>query len=70
MYPAAPWLKGPGKILTYKEEWLEEANRLFYLKRYEGAPLAFSQALRLNPNDAYAYNNEGRALNLIKLPGF
>jgi tetratricopeptide (TPR) repeat protein len=42
-----------------KEQWVEEGNALWGLKRYEEALAAYEQALRLDPNFAFAYNNKG-----------
>jgi tetratricopeptide (TPR) repeat protein len=44
------------------KEWLEEGNALYNLKRYEEALAAYEQAIRLDPNDADAYNGKGIAL--------
>src|SRR5260370_21566426 len=48
--------------LKTKEEWIREGNVLENLKRDEEALAAYEQAIRLDPNDADAYNNKGNAL--------
>ncbi len=45
-----------------REQWLEEGNALYDFKRYEEALAAFEQALRLAPNNAWAYIGKGTAL--------
>jgi tetratricopeptide (TPR) repeat protein len=52
----------PDKVQKTKEQWLEEGHTLTGLNRYEEALAAYEQALRLDPNDADAYNNKGNAL--------
>ena len=49
-----------------KEQWLEEGNNLYVLKRYEEALAAYEQAIRLDPNDALAFYNKGGALIELK----
>jgi tetratricopeptide (TPR) repeat protein len=49
-----------------KEEWLQDGNALNELKRYEEALAACEQAIRLDPNNAYAYTNKGIALNGLR----
>jgi tetratricopeptide (TPR) repeat protein len=56
----------PDKVHKTKEQWLEEGNTLYRLKRHDEALAAYEQALRLNPNDALAYNNKGYTLNKLK----
>jgi len=46
-----------------KEQWYEEGKRLYDLKQYEEALVAYDQAIRLDPNSARAYNNKGFILN-------
>ncbi len=48
-----------------KEQWLEEGNALDDLKRYEEALAAYEQALRLDPNFAFAYYNKGVTLERL-----
>ncbi len=52
--------------LKTKEEWVDEGNALYGLKRYEQALAAYEQALHLDPNSAVAYNNKGNALGELK----
>ena len=52
--------------LKTKEEWIREGNALSDLKRYEEALAAYEQAIRLDPNYAYAYNNKGDVLRELK----
>jgi tetratricopeptide (TPR) repeat protein len=56
----------PNKVQNTKEQWLEEGNTLYGLKRNEEALAAYEQALRLDPNYAVAYSNKGLALNQLK----
>ena len=49
-----------------KEERLEEGATLSDLRRYEEALAAYDQAIRLDPNFAYAYNNKGYVLRDLK----
>src|SRR5205807_928969 len=44
-----------------KEQWLEEGNTHYRAKRYEDALSAYEQAIRLDPNYAFAYQNKGTA---------
>ena len=48
-----------------KEQWITEGNSLYELKRYKEAITAYEQAIRLDPNDAWAYNNKGLALEQL-----
>lgn len=48
--------------LKTKEEWLEEGKTFYNRMRYEEALTAFDQAVRLDPNNADAYNGKGTAL--------
>jgi len=48
------------------QKWLKEGYALRDLKRYEEALAAFEQALRLDPNDTYAYNCKGSTLGNLK----
>src|SRR6266567_832425 len=48
--------------LKTKEDWLKEGDNLHALKRYEEALAAYEQAIRLDSNNAYAYNNKGIVL--------
>jgi tetratricopeptide (TPR) repeat protein len=50
----------------YKRANLYEANALYDLKRYKEALTAYEQAIRLDPNDAYAYTKKGNALYNLK----
>jgi len=52
--------------LKTKEEWLEEGEILFNLKRYEAALIAFDHAIQLDPNYATAYYNKGYMLHTLK----
>ena len=52
--------------LKTKEEWLEEGDVLYNLKRYEEALVAYEQAIRLDPNYVLAYDNKGDALYRLK----
>jgi len=52
--------------LKTKEEWLEEGEILFNLKRYEEALSAFDHAIQLDPNYATAYYNKGYTLHTLK----
>ena len=45
-----------------KEEWLEEGNKHWEVKRYEEALLSYDQALGLDPNYADAYYGKGNVL--------
>jgi tetratricopeptide (TPR) repeat protein len=49
-----------------KEQWLEEGNTLVDLKHYKEALAAYEQAVRLDPNYAYAYCNKGIVLNKLR----
>ena len=49
-----------------KEDGLEEGVTLSELKRYEEALAAYEQAIRLDPNFAYAYENKGDVLRDLK----
>lgn len=42
---------------------LEEGNKLYYAKNYDGAAKFYSEALNLKPNWDWAYNNRGAAYN-------
>jgi tetratricopeptide (TPR) repeat protein len=53
-------------LLKTKQEWIDEGNALVDLKRYEEALAAHEQAIRLDPNYAYAYSGKGNALNKLK----
>ncbi|HYT28427.1 MAG TPA: tetratricopeptide repeat protein [Ktedonobacteraceae bacterium] len=59
-------IKDPLPSFKTKMEWLEEGNRLSDLKRYEEALAAYEQAIRLDPDDATAYNNKSAALIKLK----
>ncbi len=51
------------KALTKGSEgWLDEAKTHLNAKRYEEALVACEQAIRLDPNDAWAYNIKGATL--------
>src|SRR5258706_306941 len=52
--------------LKTKEVWLKEGIALYNLKRYEEALAAYDQAMRLDPNYAYAYYDKGVALYTLK----
>ena len=52
--------------LKTKEEWLEEGNAFWNLKRYEEALVAYDHAVQLDPNFALAYNNKGILLQNMK----
>ncbi len=56
----------PAPTPQKKEQWLEEGLALRHLKRYAEALAANEQALRLDPNYAWAYNNKGLALHDLK----
>src|SRR5260221_665785 len=49
-----------------KGQWMQEGNTLRDLKRYQEALSAYEQAIRLDPNDAYAYRCKGDALYDLK----
>ncbi len=49
-----------------KEQWLEEGNTLWDLKRFEEALASYEQAIHLDPNFAIAYNGKGNALRDLK----
>jgi serine/threonine protein kinase len=51
-----------------KEQWLDEGDALFELKRYGEALTAYDQAIRLDPNLAMAYNNKGNVLDGLERP--
>src|SRR6266581_3119152 len=55
----------PDKSQKTKEQWLEEGNEFYNLKQYPKALAAYEQAIRLDPNDAYAYNSKGYILNKL-----
>ena len=48
-----------------KAQWLEEGNALEDLKRYDQALAAYEQAIRFDPNYAFAYHNKGLALDKL-----
>jgi serine/threonine protein kinase len=48
-----------------KVQWTKEGDTLIELKRYEEALAAIEQAIRLDPNNALAYDRKGSALNLL-----
>ncbi len=52
--------------LTTKEEWLEEGDALYDLKRFDDAIHAYDRAIALDPSYATAYNNKGLALYDLK----
>src|SRR5260221_233577 len=54
--PAVPALQ------KSKEQWTNEGISLHNLKQYEEALTAYEQAVRLDPNDADAYNGKGISL--------
>src|SRR2546421_3382968 len=56
----------PDKSQKTKEQWLEEGNTLYNLKRYAERLAACEQAIRLDPNFAPAYYNKGSALMELK----
>src|SRR6266516_1192876 len=56
----------PPVPMRTKEEWLKIGDDLSLAKRYEEAIVACDQAIRLNPNYAFAYGNKGYALNELK----
>lgn len=39
-------------LLKTKQEWIDEGNALYRLKRYEEALAAYEQVIRLDPKDA------------------
>ena len=47
----------PSVPLKTKEQWLNEGNALYDLKRYDEALAASEQAIRLDPNFAAAHYN-------------
>ena len=53
--------------LKTSEKLFEEGEKLFDLKRYEEALVAYDQAIRLDPNLAFAYN-KGDVLDALKRP--
>jgi tetratricopeptide (TPR) repeat protein len=60
------WVLMQGKAqiqVKTKEQWVEEANSLYSLKRYGEALEAYNQAIRLDSNDADVYNNKGNVLD-------
>jgi len=44
---------------------LEEGNRLYELKRYKEALESYNQSIRLDPNNANAYNGRGVCLSSL-----
>ncbi len=48
-----------------KEQWLDEGTALYNLKRYDEALAAYEQAIRLDPNYAFAYYGKGLALDKL-----
>jgi tetratricopeptide (TPR) repeat protein len=53
-------------LLKTPQEWFLEGNTLDDLSRYEEAIAAYDQAIRLDPNNADAYNNKGVDLYDLK----
>src|SRR6266487_1009742 len=53
-------------LLKTKQEWINEGSALYDLKRYEEALAAYEQAIRLDPNYAYAYHGKGLALDKLR----
>ncbi len=49
-----------------KEEWLEEGNVHYRAKHYQEALAALEQAIRLDPNFAPAYNDQGAVLRTLR----
>src|SRR5216683_64559 len=49
-----------------KEDWLDEAETYYGLKRHEEALKAVEQGIYLDPRDAKAYNGKGVALGELK----
>ena len=45
------------------QQWLNEGDVLYDLRRYQEALAAYEQAIHLDPNDAVAYMNKGYALH-------
>jgi len=48
------------------QQWLEEGNALRNLKRSQEALAAYEQAIRLDPNDIYAYRGKGWSLYYLQ----
>ena len=47
------------------QQWVDKGNKLYSLKRYEEAITAYDQAIHLDPNNTFAYNNKGLALQQL-----
>jgi serine/threonine protein kinase len=58
--------RAPSTLQKTKEQWKSEGNTHYHAKRYQEALAAFEQAIRLNPNDALAYNGKGRSLRQLR----
>jgi len=56
----------PRQVQKTKDQWLDEGDNFRNLKQYSEALAAYEQAIRLDPNDAYAYSNKGYTLNELK----
>jgi len=59
-------LQAPQAPQKSAQEWFKEGNALDDLKRHDEAIAAYEQALRLDPNFAWAYHNKGFALSGLK----
>lgn len=55
-------LRAPQKT---KEQWFDEGNALYDLKRYQEALVAYDRAIQLDPNFAFAYNGKGYTLQQL-----
>src|SRR6266702_718618 len=49
-----------------KVQWFEEGNNHYNAKEYQEALAAYEQAIRLDPNYAFAYNGKGATLDDLK----
>ncbi len=56
----------PGQVQKTIDQWLDEGDNFRNLKQYSEALAAYEQAIRLDPNDAYAYFNKGYTLIELK----
>jgi len=48
------------------QRWLDEGGTFHRLQKYDEALAAYGQAIRLDPNDAFAYHYKGVALDELK----